>query len=195
MVVLQLACISVCAVLAFARNATKETGRQLGPWPDKTEAVVECGFVDAVSCGEHGTCDDVVTGICTCDSTHFTETLAKPCGTEKKSRVTAILLHVFLGYVGAGAFWLGWTSWGVLPLLMCCLPICCTCIGGIGIGCGVLKASENWKEFAALGTPCLSCFSTLLSTLLLCTGQVFWILVIVWIADSSAADGDGVPLV
>lgn len=188
MVVLQIAYVSVFAVLAFARNTTKATVRQLGPWPDKTEAVVVCGFGNAVSCGEHGTCD-AVTGTCTCDSTHFTETSATPCGTEKKSRVTAILLHVFVGGVGASAFWLGWTSWGVLLLLMCCLPICCTCIGGIG--CGVLKASENWKKFAAAGTPCLSC----LSTLLLCTGQAFWILVIVWIADSSAADGDGIPLV
>ena len=51
--------------------------------------------------------------------------------------------------------------------------------------------AKDGLKLESMERPCLPC----LSTLLLCTCQAFGILVTVWIADSSAADGDGVPLV
>ena len=168
--------------------------RRLGPWPDKNEIVVQCGFVQTVRFGSHGAWD-ALSGNCVCDDSHFTEQAASPCGTEKKSRVTAILLHVFVGGFGVSAFFVGWTTWGVLLLLMCCLPLCCICcvsaaVTGV-VGDGTLQDDSGASALCGgLGATCMVC----VTTVLLCVGQVFWILAIVWMADSSAADGDGVPL-
>merc|ERR1712136_342110 len=114
-------------------------------------------------------------GNCVCDDSHFTEQAASPCGTEKKSRVTAILLHVFVGTLGAGAFFVGWTTWGVLLLLMCCLPLCCICCGSAAVtgvvGAGALQDDGGASALCGgLGATCMVC----VTTVMICVGQVFF---------------------
>merc|ERR1719162_1874669 len=75
---------------------------------------------DDPGCG-HGVC--VLArggrGECICDAAFMTTPESGPCGQHQKSQGVAFILQLFLGFFGAGAFYLGggWMATGVVCLL------------------------------------------------------------------------------
>jgi len=162
-------------------NTTVEE-RRLKPWEDSAKIVVKCndGTSTIRDCGE-GTCVPAV-NTCLCKDDWYTTEANKPCKTKKKSRTTAILLHVFVGNFGAGAFYLGWTAYGVATLLMCLVPCVCICV----LVCGGIASGDEKGGLAALAPVIQCCFGI--------ASMGLWIAVIVYIADGESRDSDNVPL-
>jgi len=159
-------------------NTTVEE-RRLKPWEDSAKIVVQCNDgTSTKSCGE-GTCNN---DNCVCNDDWYTTEESKPCNTKKKSRTTAILLHVFVGNFGAGAFYLGWTAYGVATLLMCLVPCVCICV----LVCGGIASGDEKGGLAALAPVIQCCFGI--------ASMGLWIAVIVYIADGESRDSDNVPL-
>jgi len=177
-------CVAAGAPGLRAINAeeTSLAARRLQPWPEVTEKVVACGAPNGVtSCGS-GTCDGV-NRICVCDSEHFTLEANAPCAVEKRSKTTAILLHLFVP-AGSASWYLGWTITGVLTLVFCICQCCCSC------GTQVI-AQQKKNKGEEPGAPVM--IGGLLTCCFACGLLILWIIVIAWIAGDSF-DGDGVPL-
>jgi hypothetical protein len=108
---------------------------------------------DDPGCG-HGVC--VLApgghGECICDAAFMTTPTSGPCGQHQKSQGVAFILQLFLGFFGAGAFYLGsgWVATGVVCLLFGALGVCIAPI----IACasfGLLKCIPFCRPGGACG--------------------------------------------
>lgn len=57
-------------------------------------------------CNNEGFCD-TSTGVCKCDDHYINSHDGTQCTYKQKQQLTAFLLHFFLGYFGAGEFYVG----------------------------------------------------------------------------------------
>jgi len=178
----------------------EEYRRELSVAPfdqDEYEGYIPCNNTVLGSCGEHGTCGKHKVGsadyVCDCDNSWATPsdfnssgtaTSDDICSKERPSRTTAILLSVFTGGVGGGAFYLGWSAYGGICIMLCCFACICA-----GVGKAKLKESEKGGEdsgkcFWAI-VSCLGAFSS-------CALTGIVITCIVWQAGSKCVDKDGI---
>ena len=113
--------------------------RKLIPFnsPDKG-GQIDCKVPGDPICGNNAKCEANLLAItnytCICNDNWFTPSMSNTsCTIEKKSKLTAFLLQGFLGWVGAGSFYLGWNLYGaasfitlgivclIVPLISCFL--------------------------------------------------------------------------
>ena len=105
---------------------------------------VPCDIDSVDDCGPHGQCvprdapnsTQAVYYVCDCGDRHATPISVSTngtfdrsavCSVERKDQLTAVLLSAFLGGVGAGSFYMGWTAWGIIPFILCCGSCLCLC--------------------------------------------------------------------
>mmetsp|Transcript_3248 Transcript_3248/g.7212 ORF Transcript_3248/g.7212 Transcript_3248/m.7212 type:complete len:196 (-) Transcript_3248:186-773(-) len=181
------------SLVAMARGGDAETwhaNRRLLTWTDEIEGAVTCKTHTDPGCGSQGVCS-AETLLCVCTSDYYTtqDDAARgvACATRKKSRTTAMLLHLFLGWSGAGAFFAGWVGFGLAALLLC--------LGTCGLwslcACTVAKREADLGPDSALA---LRYFNKWLISCCCCVQFVLWITGIILIADVEARDADSVPL-
>jgi len=158
-------------------NLTKHD-RRLVPWEEKPTYTVAC--TASSECGSGQCTTDLE---CVCQDDHYTAEEGSPCSVKKKSRNTAIILHVLVGWTGAGPFWLGWTMWGVI-LLALFIPLCCC--AGPAMFAGARSGPEGGGGKKVAGACCCCSLNWAYVGV--------WIQVLLWICDGDARNGDGVPL-
>jgi hypothetical protein len=128
-------------------------------------------------CGANG--DKCYDGYCVCKAEFATESGGEVCQYERKSRTTAILLTVFLGEVGAGAWYLGWTAYALPALILvacaCCIPCCAMMF------CGT-------DDKAGLAMVCVQGFIVMGS----CAVMALTIAQIVYVSGDACIDSNGV---
>ena len=56
--------------------------------------------------------------VCLCDDGWATVDASEPCAYPRKSRLYIVLMQFFFGFLGVGAFLLGWTAWGAAVLAL-----------------------------------------------------------------------------
>lgn len=140
-------------------------------------------------CSGHGTCknydDPEMTPNTYCDcEPRF---LGKYCEHDQKSKGVAAVLEFFFGAYGAGYFFLGINTLGILKLLLGIFGCCGACIGGIFF-C-VCAAGENERAGGAIFTCCgvIVC--------LMFTAASVWVTVtFIMILAGAQPDAQGFPL-
>ena len=128
------------------------------------------------TCSYNGICTE--TGYCNCDYEYATypDDAKKQCNYNRKSRLTAILLHLFFGLCfGGGEYYLGNTDLGTIQLLLF-LPLIFLI--------SVISAAICQKDENVCGKS--------LTTMITLAMFIFWIVDLVKIIDGSRKDGNGV---
>lgn len=131
---------------------------------------------DSKSCSYNGICTE--TGYCKCDDEYATypDNAKKQCNYHRKSRLTAILLHIFFGLCfGGGEYYLENVDLGTIQLLLF-LPF---------IFVVSIISASIWKED---DNPCRKLFTFMITIAM----SIFWIIDLVKIVDGSRKDGNGV---
>jgi len=176
------------------------------PWPVVKEYTIQCNVT--ADCGANGKCNNKNgTKKCKCHEMFTTTDITKPCNTKQRSKTTARELHYFLGEVGAGAFYLGWTFWGLLSLICFLFTSAGTCAGCFFYLTGDPEENGN-QELVQQGTgeenrkfanrPQIMLYlaiAVLIGTLSL---TVLWVILLSWLIDKDknyeARDADGLTL-
>ena len=86
--------------------------------------------------------------VCLCDDGWATVDASEPCAYPRKSRLYIVLMQFFFGFLGVGAFLLGWTAWGVAVL-----ALSVDLVWGF---CGILSLGHG--AFFALGGYCMGMY-------------------------------------
>lgn len=127
-------------------------------------------------CGDYGRCHN---NKCKCDSGYYTQNSNNPCGYKQKKQLTAFLLQFFIGYLGAGHFYVGEIGLGVGEILLCIVPaifICC-----------IFCAASGEK-------PCIVIFLGIVMILAEIGTLAWWIYNTVQFGENKFNDSNGVPL-
>jgi len=105
----------------------KNCGAELG---ENAVACMSCGFAKGNGekfCANCGKEINPGAAICTnCGAA--VNTAAIPTGGEQKSKLVAVLLAFFLGGIGIHDFYLGYTQYGIIKIVLC------VCTAGVGSG-------------------------------------------------------------
>ena len=111
------------------------------PFTPDTGHTVVCSSPGDVVCGDHGTCSanrrfPPTNHSCTCDREWFTPSINgnATCGTMRPSQAIAVGLQVGFGWIGAGAYYLGWNL--VASIQLVAMTVACF----IGILCQWCKS-------------------------------------------------------
>ena len=95
--------------------------------PERTELVAVIPCTSDHTCN-YGKCQMVHnhTLVCLCDDHWATlnDAAKQPCAYERKDKSLVVILQIMFGYFGAGAFMLGWTSWGIMMVVLFCIACC-----------------------------------------------------------------------
>jgi hypothetical protein len=148
-------------------------------------------------CGANG--DKCYDGYCVCKAKFATESGGEVCEYERRSRTTAILLSVFLGEVGAGAWYLGWTAYALPALLLFAFACCFPCIATMTAFNAYLlvrlptlpgdRARDQDFAFSAFG---MGLIAMCLSAMGLCVVMALTIAQIVYVSGDACIDSNGV---
>lgn len=151
-------------------------------------------------CGHHGSCNG---GECHCDDGYTTHGDGPVCGYQQKSRLTALLLQIFVGQWGAGEFYLkkynyavpqlflGMTAWGTLGLSV---PAFAAMLGCYGMCICAMDESACWTGISGCGALATGMTGAALVTgsLIASTAMgAWWVVDIVRIASGAAKDNNG----
>ena len=98
----------------------------------------------------HGNCRDF---ICLCDNGWSTQHAQDPpCTKHAKSQLLIVLICWFFGWIGAGAFLLGWWWYGTGILAALCGCMCCG-------GYAYVKSDEGEDSCCVKTAACCGCVS------------------------------------
>ena len=104
----------------------------------------------------------------------------QPCTRQRPSRRTAACLTIFLGWLGLGALYMGWTTWFVIPLVIFIAGCCCPCVG---LACITSKkAKEDGDNRIGIAIQAFLCTN-------LCTNLCVIITTLVWIGGDHCISG------
>lgn len=191
------------AVLAGQQGVPDRPTRSLRPWPEpKDEPLAPCAFATICSGGRcmnaQGTAPCSKTDkacTCKCEDDRF----GSGCSKRKRSRIVAVLLHVFGLGIGAGSFYLEWNVIGAISFGMCCIPVCCLVCVGMCVPCCHRRAREKKRVHDGDDVPhvltgrgwyIVPCCSLVTWFLLI----VLWLMSLYWMLMEGARDGQSVPL-
>ena len=151
--------------------------------PSVNSTLTNCNTT--ADCNFNGDC---YSNICHCSSSYATLLPEEPCNYKRKSQVGAFLLAFFLGEFGAGFFYVGNTTYGLLswmPMFVFIPLCCCAC-------CGVVSLSEFKPGGCFLG-----CIYGLVVFIVICLSFFslgWWIYQIVVMGTNSMPDSNGIYL-
>lgn len=133
-------------------------------------------------CSYNGICTN--TNTCKCNDGYITfpSSNANGCNYKQKSTVIAFCLEFFLGFVGAGYFYLEQNALGAGQLVLNVAPCFLICL----LGCCILASNPESKEKLE---P-----SSFLTVCLFIGVLIFWIIALVDIGTGNITDGNGAPI-
>ena len=161
--------------------------RQLLPFdPDPGGNITCTGSGDPV-CGKNGLCVSdwlsQTNWTCHCDKGWFTSrhdvTIHVACSTKQPEFLIALLLQIFLGWLSAGAFYLGWYIYATISFM----TLACVCVFNCII-CPFVVSKEN-NDNTGMIVTCSGC-------LLMVVVCAMWIVNLVTIVND-CYNSHGIP--
>lgn len=156
----------------------------------KTKTTDNCNYY--TTCNDHGVCHidpPENSYLCKCDNGYTTHECddGSECCYEQKKQLVAFLLHIFLGGVGAGDFYLGNIDLGLIPLAMITGGFCGVCILAVCASCICENSSGDNKSVTETFFQCLYglCFIVM---------AVIWLWRLIVICIGEATDGNEVEM-